>query len=161
MSDVFGRLRDSLGKGEMAQWPAAADASLPGGSVFDVLAIRPTHVGPGAARAEMVVGDQHLNQRGFCQGGVVVTLADATAGWATYCLVPDGHGFTTLELHANLIGSARKGDVLVALARPVHAGRTTAVLAVDVMRLEQEQLPAPERRLSAMFTCTQSVLSPR
>lgn len=161
MSDVFGRLRDSLSKGQMVAWPEEADALIPSGSIFDMLQIRPTHVGPGSARAEMIVDAQHLNQRGFCQGGAIVTLADATAGWATYCLVPDGHAFTTLEVHTNLIGSARKGDVLVALARPVHAGQSTAVLAVEVLRLEQEQLSGPDRRLCAMFTCTQSILAPR
>lgn len=161
MTDVFSRLRDSVPRGGLAPWPPEADVSLPAGSIFDVLAIRPTHVGPGSARAEMLLGRQHLNQRGFCQGGAVVTLADATAGWATYCLVPDGHAFTTLELHTNLVGSAREGDLLVALARPVHAGRSTAVLAVEVMRLDQEKLPPGERRLCAMFTCTQSLLTPR
>jgi 1,4-dihydroxy-2-naphthoyl-CoA hydrolase len=159
MSDVFGAIRDSQDVGEVVPWPDKASATLADGSVFDALEIRPTHVGPGAARAEMVLGPQHLNQRGFCQGGVVVTLADATAGWATYCLVPDEHAFTTLELHTNLIGSARLGDTLVAVARPVHTGRTTAVLAVEVMKLGQEnQSP---RRLTAMFTCTQMILPPR
>ncbi len=160
MSEAFRRLRESLSIGEMAAWPADTEASQPG-SIFDALAIRPTHLGPGAARAEMVVDAQHLNQRGLCQGGAIVTLADATAAWATYCLVPDGHGFTTLELHTNLIGTARKGDVLVALARSVHAGRSTAVLSVEVLHLAQERLSAPNRRLCAMFTCTQSVLLPR
>jgi uncharacterized protein (TIGR00369 family) len=156
VSDTFGRVRDTAGPGELLPWPPDAQAG-PAGSVFDALEIRPTHVGRGWARAEMVLGPQHLNQRGFCQGGVVVTLADAAAGWATYCLVPDGHAFTTLELHSNLMGSARGGDTLVALARPVHAGRTTAVLTVDVMQRDQEDRPAAERRLTAAFTCTQMI----
>ena len=156
MSDTFGRVRDTAAPGELLPWPPDTQAGPPG-SVFDALEIRPTHVGRGWARAEMVLAPQHLNQRGFCQGGVVVTLADAAAGWATYCLVPDGHAFTTLELHSNLMGSARAGDTLVALARPVHAGRTTAVLAVDVLQIEQEDRPAAERRLVAAFTCTQLI----
>jgi 1,4-dihydroxy-2-naphthoyl-CoA hydrolase len=159
MSDVFARIRDTAAPGELVPWPEEA-GTMPAGSVFDALRIRPTHVGRGAARAEMVLGPQHLNQRGVCQGGVVVTLADATAGWATYCLVPDGSAFTTLELNTNLLGSARRGDTLVAVARPVHAGRTTAVLSVQVMQREQEDRPEAERRLTATFTCTQLVLPP-
>lgn len=159
MSDVFGRIRDSHEVGQMVPWPDEASSTLPSGSIFDALQVRPTHVGPGAARAEMVLGPQHLNQRGFCQGGVVVTLADATAGWATYCLAPDAHAFTTLEMHTNLLGSARLGDTLVAVARSVHAGRTTAVLAVDVMKLAHER--ENPGRLTATFSCTQMILPPR
>ncbi len=160
MTDVFGRIRDSSGPGELVPWPDEA-GQMPAGSIFDALQIRPTHVGPGQARAEMALGPQHLNQRGLCQGGAVVTLADATAGWATYCLVPDAHAFTTLELHTNLLSGARLGDTLVALARPVHAGRTTAVLTVEVMQRAEEDRPTGERRLTAMFTCTQLILPPR
>jgi uncharacterized protein (TIGR00369 family) len=159
MSDVFGRIRDEVPVGELVPWPADAPA-LPGGAIFDTLDIRPTHLGRGSARAEMVLGPQHLNQRGLLQGGVLVTLADATAGWATYCLVPDGHGFTTLEVHTNFLGGARLGDPLVAVARTVHAGRRTAVLAVEVMQAAQESRPVADRRLAAMFTCTQMILPP-
>ncbi len=159
MSDVFRRIRDGMTLGETVPWPDDAAATIPEHSIFDVLQIRPTHVGPGAARAEMVLGPQHLNQRGFCQGGVLVTLADATAGWATYCLVPEDCAFTTLEMNTNLLGSARLGDTLVAVARPVHAGRSTAVLAVEVMQRQQEDRRG--RRLTATFTCTQMVLPPR
>jgi 1,4-dihydroxy-2-naphthoyl-CoA hydrolase len=160
MSDVFGRVRDDVPAGELVPWPADAPA-LPDGSIFDALQIRPTHLGRGAARAEMVLGPQHLNQRGLLQGGALVTLADATAGWATYCLVPDGFAFTTLELHTNLLGGARPGDPLIAIARTVHAGRRTAVLAVEVMQRAQEERPPPDRRLTAMFTCTQMILPPK
>lgn len=158
---VFAGLRDSLPRGQMVPWPSAADDSVPKGSIFDVLQIRPTHVGPGAARAQMRVGSQHLNQRGFCQGGALVTLADATAGWATYCLMPDGHRFTTLQLQCNLIGSARHGDMLVALAAPVHSGRSTVVLSVEIVRDEEEHMSGGQRRLCAFFTCTQSILQAR
>ena len=157
MSDVFGRIRDS--GSDLVPWPAEA-GEMPSGTIFDVLRIRPTHLGRGAARGEMELGPQHLNQRGLCQGGALVTLADAVAGWATYCLVPDGHAFTTLELHTNMLGSARLGDSLVALARTVHAGRRTAVLEVQVMRSTEEDRPAADRRLTANFTCTQLILPP-
>ena len=160
MSDAFRGIRDGVKVGETVPWPDGAASAIPEGSIFDLLQIRPTHVGPGAARAEMVLGPRHLNQRGLCQGGVLVALADATAGWATYCLVPEDHAFTTLELHTNLLGRARLGDTLVAVARPVHAGRSTAVLAVEVMRHQQEERDGPDPRLTAMFTCTQLILPP-
>lgn len=157
MSEVFARIRD--GGDGLVPWPEEA-GDVPAGTIFDALRIRPTHLGRGAARAEMELGPQHLNQRGLCQGGALVTLADAVAGWATYCLAPDGHAFTTLELHSNLLGTARLGDSLVAIGRTVHAGRRTAVIEVQVMRSAEEERPAAERRLTANFTCTQLFLPP-
>lgn len=161
MTDGFAALRQSLKTGETAPWPAEAASAVPSGSIFDVLQIQPSRVGPGAAVAHMRIGPQHLNQRGFCQGGAIVALADATAGWATYCLVPEGQRFTTLQLQTNFLGGCRAGDLLVATAAPVHAGRTTVVLTVDVGRLDVGRLDSPDEATAtrcAYFTCTQVIL---
>jgi uncharacterized protein (TIGR00369 family) len=146
---VFQRLRESLEVGETVEWPAEASAAVPAGCLLDVLGIRGTRLGPGAAHAEMAVTPAHLNQRGVVQGGAVVALADAVAGWATYCALPADRAFSTIELNANLTGTARDGDLLTAVASPVHIGRSTVVLEVAVHRGE---------RLCARFRCTQLVL---
>ena len=140
--------------------PVAPDfgASIPEGCLLDVLDLVPTHAGPGAARATMGVATKHLNQRGVLQGGALIALADAVAAWATYPAVQEGQRVTTLELKANLLGAAREGDELVAVASPVHLGRSTIVLDVDVMKTDQEEKPELERRLVSRFTCTQMVL---
>lgn len=147
---VFNRVRDSVTAGDLAEWPRDADP-IPAGCLLDVLGIRPTHLGRGTARATMTVTTQHLNQRGVVQGGALIALADAVAGWATYAAVPDDHGFSTVELNANLVGSARDGDVLTATATPVHIGRSTVVVEVTVEKADG--------RPAARFRCTQLVLA--
>lgn len=143
--------------------PLADDsaAATPPGCLLDALGMVATHAGPGACRAQMAIGTIHTNQRGIVQGGAIAALADATAGWATYAALPPGRRFTTLEFKANLLAAARPGDVLVALARPVHLGRTTMLLEVDVLEAAQESQPAATRRLVARFSCTQLVLPAR
>lgn len=131
------------------------DAQVPEGCLLDILGIRLTHVGKGRSRAEMTLTAAHLNQRGLPQGGALVALADAAAGFASYAALPEGL-FTTLELKTNLLGRSRTGDTLVALCTPVHLGRTTLVLQVDVLTAEQEASAPP--RLVARFSCTQMVL---
>ena len=131
-------------------------AAVPAGCLLDSLGIRLTHVGHGRARASMLVEDVHLNQRGIVQAGAVVSLADAVAGWASYAALPEGR-FTTLELKCNMLGRVNRGAELVAVAKPVHLGRGTLVLDVEVMHADQEELA--ERRLVARFSCTQLVLS--
>lgn len=125
---------------------------VPPGSLLDVLAVHVTHVGPGMARAEMPIGPQHLNQVGVAQGGVIASLADAVAGVATRIALTPTAAFSTIELNANVLRGAVAGDVLEAVARPVHLGRTTIVIQVDVFGRDGDR-----RWRAAVFRCTQLV----
>jgi acyl-coenzyme A thioesterase PaaI-like protein len=56
----------------------------------------------------------------------VIALADTSAGYGCAASLPEGaNGFTTIELKANFIGTARDGISYVAAAD--HLGRTTQV----------------------------------
>lgn len=88
------------------------------------------------------------------QGGAIVALADAAAGWASYAALREGR-FTTLELNCDFMGRAAEGGVLVASAAPVHLGRRTLVLDVTVRDPDR----AADRAPVARFSCTQLVLS--
>ena len=97
----------------------------------------------------MVVDERHLHPFGYLHGGAWVALADTVAAWATLRHLPEGSGFTTVELQTNVFASARVGDDLVAKAAPLHIGKRTQVWEVRINR---------EDRLMAVFTCTQMVL---
>jgi uncharacterized protein (TIGR00369 family) len=128
---------------------------VPPDCLLSAFGIRPTHIGRGACRAEMVVGPVHLNQRGITQGGALVALADAAAGWASYAAAESGQ-FTTVSVSCNLLRAARAGEVLTARAAPAHLGRATMVIEVSITRA-----PAGDRgesRPLARVTCTQLIL---
>ena len=95
---------------------------------------------------------RHLHPGGYVHGGVWVAFADTVAAWGTLRHLPEGHDFTTVELHTNVFAAARAGDVLSAIGRPLHLGRRTHVWEVRVSAGERE---------AAFFTCTQMVLEPR
>lgn len=154
-SNALHALVTDAGDDDLVAVPAEA-AAVPEGCLLDVLGIRLTHVGRGRSRVAMVVGPEHLNQRGLPQGGALVALADAAAGFASYAALPEGL-FTTLELKCNLLGRAKTGGTLLAVTTPVHLGRTTLVLDVDLFSADQEQTTG-RRRLVARFSCTQMVL---
>ena len=70
-----------------------------------------TEVREGFARAELTVGEDHINGAGVCQGGVMYTLADlAFAG------VANSHGILTLGISNTItfLKSAQLGDTLTA-----------------------------------------------
>ena len=63
--------------------------------------------------------------------------------------MPEEKTFTTVELKANLIGTAGSGT-LVAEATPVHMGKRTHVWESRVTR--------DDGKLIAMFVCTQLII---
>ena len=128
-------------------------AELPAGCALAEAGVEPVFAHDGRAVARMAVAERHLNQVGVVQGGVYATLADATAGFAALSALSEDKTFTTLEMRVNLLRGARRGDILVAEARPVHVGGTTMVLEVHVLR-EGDQ----PRRPCAFFTCTQLLM---
>lgn len=148
------QIAESLHPGELIPVEAAlAHRLVPPECLLAEFGIRPTHIGPGACRAEMTVGPAHLNQRGITQGGALVALADAAAGWASYTAAATGR-FTTVSVAANLLRAARPGDVLTASAAPVHLGRATLVIEVSVTGPRD----GGQTRPLAHVTCTQLIL---
>jgi len=65
----------------------------------------------GYARAQLTVGEDHLNAAGVCQGGVLYTLADLS-----FAAVANSRGIMTLGISNTItfLKSAKVGDVLTA-----------------------------------------------
>ena len=113
-----------------------------------------TEVGDGLVRSELDIRPEHIAPNGYLHAGVVVTLADTSAGYGTVAHLSDGAtGFTTIELKTNFLRTARDG-VLRCEARAAHMGRTTQIWDATVTR------DGDERPL-ALFRCTQLVLYPQ
>ena len=88
---------------------------------------------------------------GFLHAASVIALADTSCGYGCVATLPQGaSGFTTIELKANFMGTAREGAILCR-ATPVHLGRTTQVWDA-VVKAEGGERPI------ALFRCSQMVL---
>jgi 1,4-dihydroxy-2-naphthoyl-CoA hydrolase len=120
------------------------DGSFPGG-----LGIELTEITDERVRGRMLVDKRHLHPAGYVHGGAWVAFADTVAAWGTLRHLPEGRGFTTVELKINVLASAGDGDELSAVGEPLHVGARTHVWQVRVFRAE---------RLAANFVCTQIVL---
>jgi len=102
-----------------AGFSATQIGSLPGLLGFDWIEVRAAF-----ARGRFDIGKQHLALNGYLHAATVVALADTACGYGCVMSLPQGaSGFTTAELKANFIGTAREGGV-VCDARLVHGGRT-------------------------------------
>jgi 1,4-dihydroxy-2-naphthoyl-CoA hydrolase len=113
------------------------------------LGIEVVEVSTEGARGRLKVAKRHLHPGGFVHGGVWASLADTVAAWASIANLREGTNFSTAEMKTNLFGVAREGDVLDAVAVPLHVGRRTQVWEV---RVEVGQ------KLCALFVCTQVIV---
>ena len=104
--------------------------------------------------SRLAVRPEVMAPNGFLHAATVVALADTSCGYGCVALLPQGaKGFTTIELKANFLGTARDGMILCS-ATPVHLGRTTQVWdAVVTQQANGGKI--------ALFRCTQMVLWPK
>lgn len=91
--------------------------------------------------ARLVVTKDLLQPYGLLHGGVLCSVVETlgSAGGATW--FGDRGKVVGTSTHTDLLRSAREGDVLQAVATPVHRGRTQQLWTVDV-RDESDRLLA-------------------
>jgi 1,4-dihydroxy-2-naphthoyl-CoA hydrolase len=100
---------------------------------------------------ELPVVESVMAPNGYLHAGTIVTLADTVSGYGCVANLPaDASGFTTIELKSNHLGTTREGTI-VAVATPVHRGKTTQVWDAIVTHKESG-------RTLAVFRCTQLIL---
>jgi len=125
------------------------DGRLPG-----LVGFRVVDLADGLLHAELDIRPEVLAPNGYLHAATVIALADTACGFGCLAHLPPGaENFTTIELKANFVSTARDGTI-VAKARPVHLGNATQVWDAGVTR-------KADGRQIAMFRCTQMVLWPR
>ena len=110
-----------------------------------------TKISPEKVEGRLAVRPELLAPNGYLHAATVIALADTLAGYGTIASLPAGaRGFTTIELKANFLGTARDGTI-VCSATPVHLGSSTHVWDAAVTD------EASGRKI-ALFRCTQMIL---
>jgi uncharacterized protein (TIGR00369 family) len=110
------------------------------------------------ANAEVVRGrlpwaPERCTGGGLLHGGAVMALADSCGGACAFLNLPEGAiGTATIESKTNFLRGVREGAI-TASARPLHKGRTMAVIETEVV--------GDDGRLVAKVTQTQAFHYPR
>ncbi|MFN8163634.1 MAG: PaaI family thioesterase [Solirubrobacterales bacterium] len=120
------------------------------------LGIEPLEIEESHARGRIVVDRRHLHPGGYVHGGAWTALGDTVAAWATFRNIPPRHDFTTIELKLNVFGAGLEGDEILAVAMPLHVGRSTVVIEVKIERIRD----GGEPKLAANLIVTQFVIPP-
>lgn len=98
-----------------------------------VAGVELTDVKPGYARAELIVGEKHLNAGGVVQGGALFTLADLTMAAAANA---NGRMAFSIQSDIRFLQSGACGDILYAEAKEIFLHKTLCHYHVDVRNQE-------------------------
>ena len=117
------------------------------------ISVNDADTGPLAGR--FTVTHDLIAGTGYLWAPVVIALADALCAVGVGRNWPENAtSFTTVESKANFLSSAREGEVVTALATPLHLGSTTQVWDATVTN-------ESSGRTMAAYRCTQMILYPR
>lgn len=100
----------------------------------EVIGAQVVEAGHGRSTVRMPASEHTQNNMGMVHGGALCTLADAAIGTALRSALGPGDAIATLEMKMNFIAPGR-GDLL-ARARVLHVGGTTAVGEVEIEDLQ-------------------------
>lgn len=115
-------------------------AALAGSNFSSYLGVQRISADADEVVYELPVTSQLINRNGVLHGGALMALIDNTAGTLALMNCPEGRTTVTVEAKTNFFRYAREGDVVRAVARPLHAGRTTLVAQVSTTRGDGKEL---------------------
>ena len=101
-----------------------------------LLNFRLSEVAEGHAIFTCEPAEYHYNPIGSVHGGLIATLLDSALGCAVHTTLPAGAGYTTVELHVNLVRplTVDTGEIRCE-AHVLHAGKRLATAQAKVTDL--------------------------
>ena len=119
---------------------------------FDVL-----HMEEGAFESCLTLKKEHMQQDGFVHAGVIATMADHTAGYSAFTLVPDDHQILTIEFKINYFKPA-VGNELVCRSRVVNQGKKIIVSESEVFSVSDKNEKLVSKAMVTMMSVPASNL---
>jgi len=139
-----------MGRNLAAEMTERQQGMLPG-----ELGLEWKSVSDGRVSGYFTVAQRHLAPNGYLHAASIIALVDSACGYGCVASLPDrASSFTTIELKANYLGTAKPGEIVTCEARLVHGGRSTQVWDAEAINEETG-------KKIALFRCTQMLIYPR
>ena len=90
----------------------------------------------GRFESRVEIKEEHRQQDGFIHAGVMATMADHTAGYSAFTVVPEDMQILTIEFKINFLRPAA-GDALVCRSRVIREGRQIIISESEVFDIRQ------------------------
>lgn len=96
------------------------------------------------------IGEEHRQQDGFIHAGVMATMADHTAGYSAFTMVPEHMQILTIEFKINFLRPAH-GSALVCESRVIREGKQVLVAESEVFDVrEHNRVPSAKAMVTLM-----------
>jgi uncharacterized protein (TIGR00369 family) len=106
---------------------AIAAGEAPGAPIAELMGFEPVEAEEGRVVFAAVPGPEHYNPLGAVHGGLAATLLDSAMGCAVHTTLPEGVGYTTLELKVNFTRPITSGTGrIVCEGKVLHRGGRVA-----------------------------------
>ena len=106
---------------------------------------------PGFCEIRVRFRKELTQQHGYFHGGIVGTVADDAAGYASYTLMAHDASLLTVEYKLNLVAPG-DGDMLISRAQVIKPGRTLTVTGAEVYVVKDGQEKLCATALATMLT---------
>jgi acyl-coenzyme A thioesterase 13 len=89
----------------------------------------------GQMSVEFLIREDMTNPMGVLHGGTAAAIMDDVVGMMVFALGRE-FGFTSVNMNCDFLNPAREGDVLIALARVIRAGRNIIHCSCEISNSE-------------------------
>jgi len=117
-----------------------------------------TQASRGRFESIVEITDIHRQQDGFIHAGVMATLADHTAGYAAFTVVPEGFQILTVEFKINFLKPAF-GEKLICRSKVIREGRQILVAESEVFDIrKQGEILAAKAMVTLMAVAEETIV---
>jgi uncharacterized protein (TIGR00369 family) len=104
----------------------------------------------GRFRSRVEIKEDHRQQDGFIHAGVMATMADHTAGYSAFTVVPEEMQILTIEFKVNFLRPAF-GTALVCRSQVIREGRQIIISESEVVDIRDEgEVPVAKAMVTLM-----------
>jgi len=113
---------------------------------------------PGKFTTRLKLEKRHFQQDGFAHAGLIATMADHTAGYASYSLVPESQRILTIEYKINYLKPA-SGEFLECRAWVLKPGKQILFTEAEVYSVRGDAKTLVAKAMHTMASVPKGKLS--
>ena len=113
------------------------------------IGLKPVSLKPGKFITRLNLGKRHFQQDGFAHAGLIATMADHTAGYASYSLIPESHRILTVEYKINYLQPAT-GEYLECKAWVYKPGKQILFTEAEIYAIKGNRKTLVARAMHTM-----------
>ncbi len=113
----------------------------------------------GKFQSRVEIRPHHRQQDGFIHAGVMAAMADHTAGYSAFTVVPEGMQILTVEFKINFLRPAY-GQALVCRSEVIRGGRRIIVAESEVYDVRDDEETPVAKALVTLTAVAQEKLKP-